>query len=501
MVIRRLHIKNFGKFHDKELTFSPGINLIYGENESGKSTLYTFIQGIFFGIRRMRGRASRNDCYTRYEPWENAFCYEGQIWFTCGQKEFRLYRVFQKDRQSTSLVCETDGEWLSVEDGDLDVLLGNVSETVYRNTVSIGQLECRTGESLAEAFRNYVSNYQGNMEEELDLARALRSLKDKKKDLERIKKEAEDKKAKQLQEVETQIAYIQQEITELRDKERESQRKSEQLERGQKIQTANRRKSISAPQMGLGILAAVFLLALLCFGTGWIRNVGIIGLVCLIVLAAGYWRYIKKASESEMQKEEDQRRTRHRWMVEQLRQGRKEKQAQMENLREEYAELLQQNPEGNFWEEELEAVSMAMETIERLSRKMQTDISSQLQKRTSQILSALTAGKYTRISMDEDFTIGVDNRERHMPIEQLSKGTIEQIYFAFRMAMGEILCKEETLPVLLDDTFVMYDDARTVSVLQWLSQEKEQVLIFTCQKREQQILKELGIPYHYVQLS
>ena len=61
MIIRKLNIKNFGKVHDKTLEFSPGINVLYGENESGKTTIHTFIKSMLFGLTRMRGKAARND--------------------------------------------------------------------------------------------------------------------------------------------------------------------------------------------------------------------------------------------------------------------------------------------------------------------------------------------------------------------------------------------------------------------------------------------------------
>ena len=40
-----LHIDGFGKFHDRDIAFEDGINVIYGKNEAGKSTLHTFIRG------------------------------------------------------------------------------------------------------------------------------------------------------------------------------------------------------------------------------------------------------------------------------------------------------------------------------------------------------------------------------------------------------------------------------------------------------------------------
>ena len=58
MVIRRLKIKNFGKIRDKDMELSPGINVLYGENESGKTTTHTFIRSMFYGVRRLRGKAA-----------------------------------------------------------------------------------------------------------------------------------------------------------------------------------------------------------------------------------------------------------------------------------------------------------------------------------------------------------------------------------------------------------------------------------------------------------
>jgi uncharacterized protein YhaN len=75
---------------------------------------------------------------------------------------------------------------------------------------------------------------------------------------------------------------------------------------------------------------------------------------------------------------------------------------------------------------------------------------------------------------------------RKISIEQVSRGTIEQIYFALRMAASEILYEEE-YPIILDDTFVFYDDLRLENTLRWLAKSQKQVIIFTCQKRENDI--------------
>ena len=48
MRILELEIINFGKFNHETVTFHDGMNLIYGENEMGKTTLHSFIRGMFF---------------------------------------------------------------------------------------------------------------------------------------------------------------------------------------------------------------------------------------------------------------------------------------------------------------------------------------------------------------------------------------------------------------------------------------------------------------------
>ena len=102
MIIKRFIIQNFGKIHDQTFTLSPGINVLYGENESGKTTIHTFIKSMFYGIRRQRGKAAQNDTYSTYEPWDNPAVYGGSLWFESQGQNFRLSRNFYK----SSPFCE-----------------------------------------------------------------------------------------------------------------------------------------------------------------------------------------------------------------------------------------------------------------------------------------------------------------------------------------------------------------------------------------------------------
>lgn len=96
MIIKEAILNNFGRFQNQRISFQEGINVVYGANESGRTTLHTFLRGIFFGLPRKRGLASKTDTYTSFRPWENPAWYEGALVFQCGGKSFRLERDFSK---------------------------------------------------------------------------------------------------------------------------------------------------------------------------------------------------------------------------------------------------------------------------------------------------------------------------------------------------------------------------------------------------------------------
>ena len=64
-----------------------------------------------------------------------------------------------KISKSAALICEDDGEELSVEHGDLEMLLGGLTAELFDSTVSVGQLKSRPGEALSDALENYAANY------------------------------------------------------------------------------------------------------------------------------------------------------------------------------------------------------------------------------------------------------------------------------------------------------------------------------------------------------
>lgn len=517
MKIQELRLKHFGKFTDKNIRIMDGINILYGENESGKSTLHSFIKGMLFGMERGRGRASAHDAFSIYEPWENPNYYSGSLKFVSGGKTFRIDRNFDRYTKKAELVCEDDGEELSVADGDLEILLGGLNPGRYENTISIGQMKVETGQPLAVEFKNYATNYYATGNCEMDLGRTLEHLKEKKKILEREIKESLVKKQEARERMEQEASYVWRDVHHLEEefvrisgeleyRREKAARESENVENRRIIDELRPDKWRIHP-VELILFAVIIILAFILIAKPWNFLVSII-----IFLACGLyvWNRMKVGKQEEKTppelileeitpEEEKIPLEKLAWEQAHVRDELREKKIQYGNLKEQLEELDEVSEDYREYDKRRSALSLAMERLNELSKELQRQLEERLKGEASQILSYITEGKYTQLMIEEGMHLSVLKEGRRICLEQLSRGTVEQAYFALRMAASNVL-QEEEYPVILDDTFAYYDDMRLKNVLKWLEQNKRQVLIFTCQKREEMILEELGIAYHQEEL-
>ena len=184
MRLLELHIDGFGKFHDRTISFNDGINIIYGKNEAGKSTLHTFIRGMLFGIERGRGRAAKNDLYTKYEPWENSGTYEGWLRLEKDGTIYRIERRFRKENKSLKIINETKGLEEEATPAFVSSLLDGLTETMYNNTISISQLKSATDEGMVSELKNYIANMNTSGNMALNITKATAYLKNQRKQFE-----------------------------------------------------------------------------------------------------------------------------------------------------------------------------------------------------------------------------------------------------------------------------------------------------------------------------
>jgi hypothetical protein len=211
---QELRLNHFGKFHNKNLSLKNGINLIYGENEAGKSTIHSFIRGMLFGIEKSRGRASKEDLYTKYQPWDTQG-FGGSMDFIAGDKKLRIIRNFDKNNKSTSILDLETGRELAAGSQELTALYEGLTEAGFRNTISIEQLKARTDQELADEVRNYIANLSLTKSNEVDVTKALTYLQAKRKEL--LAKLPSEKKRKLLEEIELGL-QAEERIAELKEK-------------------------------------------------------------------------------------------------------------------------------------------------------------------------------------------------------------------------------------------------------------------------------------------
>jgi uncharacterized protein YhaN len=147
MVIKKLYLTSFGKFDNLEIDLSSGMNVIYGLNEAGKSTVHKFIEGMLFGFfKPSTSRKTYFEDYDKYKP-RTKDEYIGSMIIEHNNKDLFISRNFSKTKASLSINDNITGEDLTseIENNpitklpDLAGYLG-LDYTLYKNTISVSQL-------------------------------------------------------------------------------------------------------------------------------------------------------------------------------------------------------------------------------------------------------------------------------------------------------------------------------------------------------------------------
>lgn len=562
MEILELNLKHFGKFQEHKIALHSGVNIIYGGNETGKTTIHAFIRAMFFGIERARGKAGRKDEYQLRQPWENSAYFAGSMRVKYEGRVYRIERNFNKNEKEVHLICESTGEELAMEDGELSGLFGGMSEAAFRNTVFIPQAGCETDAALAEELQKFMVNFQETGDGNLDIAQALDRLKGRKKELEGRKRQEQELLDEKIARKQMEQDYVNRELEKKRNRPEAEDRGVNVFlpEREKADHGVSRRDRSGQPDNEEGpeqadifpgfygtFLFWVNILLLLCGVLGYMCSIFASNLLMRVILfltgsiflflSGLTLRYTIRAfggvqncvrelgrrarrtgargTEAEKPGEtkrcgEEQNRPRtqprdeeekmlhfaektleegkQRWRREEDQKELQEQAVRLEAIRTELEELYDQR-EGLFtYDREMEAVDLAMLRIRELSAKIYREAGTEFSRTASEILSGLTEGRYTQLAMDEKMEIRINTPSRLLYLYQVSYGTMNQIYFALRMAAGELLSCGQPVPIILDEAFAMYDDERLKAALRWLNGCGRQVILFSSQTREKVLL-------------
>ena len=611
MKLLELHIDGFGKFHDRTISFKDGINIIYGKNEAGKSTLHTFIRGMLFGIERGRGRAARNDLYSKYEPWENSGTYEGWLRLESGGAVYRVERKFRKDSKALKIINETRGMEEEPTKAFLDEILCGLNETTYNNTISIGQLKSATEEGMVGELKNYIANMNTTGNISLNISKATAFLRNQRRSLEaNLIPDASREYTTLLAEIrnvdaeisspqyENQLASYQAMRSQVRglieNTQTEKTALDENIKRSRQALSeyqftdqasitsytenclhlyesyrsaeAECRKKSRKALTGLSFFLAVcglgaagymgitdpgrFLLLMIAAGGA--------ALICLIAgfTFIGQGKRCKKAmeetssrlleilkkhlgdasisdeamaafkarmeefsklsdmvvkSEEAMRKymedinslqekqntcsEMIEKQQRTQWELE-------KKLEHLNNCKNRAASLKRTLAENDRIREEVAAIELAQETMTDLSSSIRDSFGLYLNKEASRLVTGITGGLYNSMSIDENLNVFLNTKTKLVPLENVSSGTMDQVYLALRLAAAKLFQNSgEPLPLIFDDSFTQYDDDRLRTALKWLSESYGgQMIVFTCHRREAQMLRAHQIPFHLIEM-
>lgn len=147
-----------------------------------------------------------------------------------------------------------------------------------------------------------------------------------------------------------------------------------------------------------------------------------------------------------------------------------------------------------------DALELAGKEVSRLAEELSDQLAPELNHRVSKLVERITGGRYRDINVGADMSIDVATPEssQPVPLDKLSGGTVDQFYFACRVAVADLVTNNAGLPLLLDDSFVQYDDDRLERMLALLTEmgSERQIILFTCQQRELETLARLAPDQH-----
>ena len=135
--------------------------------------------------------------------------------------------------------------------------------------------------------------------------------------------------------------------------------------------------------------------------------------------------------------------------------------------------------------------------------KMKNNVTPKFTANLSSNIEKISNGKYNKVSVNDEkgMIVEIPSGE-YVSAEKLSAGTIEQLYLSLRLSMVKEI-SEETMPIILDEAFAYYDDERLENTLKFIAEtfSGNQILLFTCSHREEEILNRIDKEYQLIELN
>ena len=608
MNILKIHVNGFGKLNNYDLTLEPGINLIIGPNEAGKTTLHLFIRSMLYGAEK-KFRNRQRPVYERMRPWKDPEKFGGFMEVEADGSCWRITRDFNKAPDDLVMEELKDGKTRCLTEEEaaaqLKKLLNDLSETAYINTVSAGQLSSATEKDMAAELRRYAANVSTTGSPELNADRAIEYLQKERLSLEsaldpdaakdyagvisaagkleeslsgpeyenRISEILKQNAALGLEAEKTESRIgelektIEQHRAELMQYELDGSAAADEL-KARVTRDFGTYKALESKLSGKGGVAAAVALfvlaAVLAFLAFRYRN-EYLSVILLFAAAGGaavrayltlhfsadmkaeaalaesLGREAKritgrdtvdretmdafeekmdllKKEASAMEEAADEQAALKEQMTrilagqndgkdalsqqEQTRAAVESKLQELNAMQSEAAALRKKVEQNQLLRDRIDAIDIAVETLEGLRDGIRSAVGTYINKEASHMVEGLTGGAYTSVNAGRQYDISLNSHDGMISVKDVSAGTADQVYLAMRLAtIRFIVGEDDAIPLVLDDSFALYDDERLRKSMRFIADNyRGQVVIFSCQNREAEALKDEELPCNVIRM-
>ena len=512
MKIKKLSIQSFGKLKNRSIEFTDGINVVYGNNESGKTTTMSFIRYMLFGFR---GRRSETNLIAeeKYSPWDNTaisgsmdFEYDGCEYITSRSSGVRKeYCTLNNTLGSKSFEGQNPGEEIF-----------GIDEAAFVRTYCLSAISAAFTSQKNDDIITRLSNLTSGGDESISYEKINAKLAADKKitqglidqksekimelrrSLERISRLDERLKAlgSQLYDTDSNIAGMRRTLS---DTDRKNERFDQLNERYSSLRTNQILKLIIFVAL---LVLTVVLATSDVFGVAFATIPAVAAVIDIFLMITARLRMLKiertiNNSEQDapiysenVKTEIDRTEDRKSEILKQM--GAIEAQLEQEFAYDDICSNIDMlTEEKKELEKKLAIIEKAKHILDISYDEVKNVFVPALNKRASEIFSSLTGNKYNDIIITDTFEILVKNTDRYRSSKYFSAGMLELMYFSLRIALCEIIGGEEKLPVFLDDCFIALDDERARTALEFLvkyASSGRQIVFFTCHGRELRIL-------------
>lgn len=178
MKINNLKINGFGKIEDKEINLDNRINLIYGENEAGKTTLLKFISGMFYGVSKNKNKKEFSD-FEKYKPWQ-AEEFSGKIEYTLDNNNtYEVFRDFTKKNPKIYFNSEDISKNFTIDKNRGNQFFyeqTGIDETSFITTTLIEQKSVVLDSSEQSILTQKIANILSTGEENISYKKTIEKL-------------------------------------------------------------------------------------------------------------------------------------------------------------------------------------------------------------------------------------------------------------------------------------------------------------------------------------